>query len=215
MIRELSIYTIAGLMILASGFAHGVVTHRWSPIDIHTTAAEKLRELPAQVGDWESKDEDLNEDAVRIAELTGYVHRQYFNQRTNQHVTMLLMCGRPGPIAVHPPTACFRGAGYDQIGKTKQEEVSTDGTKHVFRSADFDLPESLEPEHPRIYWAWSNDGHWQSPSNPRAHFVGSELLYKFYVTTPVSADHSEEVSAIEDFLNVALPVINSHLVSNR
>lgn len=213
MIRDLSIYAVAGVMMLGAGFAHGVVTNRWSPVDIHTDAASKLDNLPTQIGDWESRDEELNAEAVRIAELTGYVHRQYVNHRTNQHVSLLLMCGRPGPISVHPPTACFRGAGYQQIGKTIQKTINpNESSRHVFRSADFDMPESLKPDHPRIYWAWSNDGNWQSPGNPRTHFAGAQILYKLYVTTTVSAHDETAVLSIDDFLTVAIPTINSHLV---
>ena len=209
--RNLTLLFASGVMIVTTGFVHGVMTHRWSTDDVHQIAAQQLRELPTEFGDWHSRNEQLSDQAVQFAELSGYVYRQYVNRRTRQSVTLLLMCGLPGPVSVHPPTACFQGAGFKQIGNTERVTVAgdTQSSPHRFRVADFEKPGSLSLEHPRIFWAWSTDGHWGSPESPRLEFAGSRILYKLYVTAETSSASSRATDPLlSEFLREILPHVH-------
>lgn len=214
--RNVTLFLAAGVMIVTAGLVHGVMTHRWSSNDIHQTAAEGLHQLPDQFGDWICCEQLLTDEAIHFAGLSGYVYRQYVNQRTQQSVTLLLMCGLPGPVSVHPPTACFRGAGFKQIGSTERVTVETDSQSHVFQVADFEQPGSLSVVHPQILWAWSTNGLWASPSRPRFEFASARVLYKVYISTlteeatPRSAD-----PLLLEFLREVLPHVKASIATRH
>ena len=67
------------------------------------------------------------------AGIKGCVYRRYRNPRTGESVSVLLVCGRGGPISVHTPDVCYAGAGYRPTARSEPKEVDLgDGPKrHV------------------------------------------------------------------------------------
>lgn len=173
------------LMIVAGGFVHGQLTDRWAPTD-RSDVVGRLDQIPDQIADWVLIEEGtVSEDEQQMAELSGYALRHYRNQHSGDVVTMLLMCGPPGPVAVHPPTACYTGRGYEQSGDAIPHDVEVvhgESIRHSFMTAKFHRPGSHSALKPCIYWGWSTDGFWSVPANPRVAFAGSPVLFKLYIT---------------------------------
>lgn len=61
---------------------------------------------------------ELNATRADAICQSSYVHRT-----NGRAAAAMLMCGRPGPIAVHTPDVCYPGAGYRQVGPRKIIDV--------------------------------------------------------------------------------------------
>lgn len=216
-----SLSTIASLLAIAlvaiSGYVHGAWTGRWQSAEVLAHAAEAIKHVPKTIGDWDCvRENQLTQEELDLASVAGYVSRHYRNRRTNEAVQFVLMCGPAGPIAVHPPTACYTGLGYQQVGETVPHRCSAaDGAEavsYVFQTARFESPRRGDTVQPHIYWAWSTDGRWQTPESPRLAFVGSPVLFKIYVAfesdSGVKSVHQSPAAA---FLDAALPVLQQRV----
>jgi hypothetical protein len=121
----------------------------------------------------------------------------------------LIVCGRPGPIAVHSPDICYRGAGYILLANPSPftlENVSPRPTS--FWVGRFALQGASIPEHLRILWAWTADGHWTASEKTRLTYARSKALYKMYVVRETQgSDEPMEGDPAVDFLNQFLPQI--------
>jgi hypothetical protein len=222
---------VGTLLIVASGVVHGMWTGRWNSIDVSSVVA-KLQAVPKKIGDWEAvSDGTISQDSKDLAELEGYVMQHYRNRRTGESVGMLLMCGKTGPVAVHPPTACYAGQGYEQVGEVvttlvEVPEVSpasaTDKQKspktnlHAFNRAQFHKPSFAQLNQPRIYWAWTANGDWQVPDRPRMAFAGQPILFKLYVTTDTQTPIAEDESTTEErFLREFIPAVTEQFFAQN
>jgi len=222
-----SIPLFSGLLLLvAGGVVHGMLTGRWETSDL-TGVAARVHQVPKQINDWVCIEEGSVSDAeLKMAELHSYVMRHYRNQRTGAIVTMLLMCGPTGPVAVHPPTACYAGQGYEQIGDVATHRVvsgqhSGDGNiasgsaaTHRLMTAQFRKPGRANLRKARIFWSWSASGEWSTPVSPRLEFAGCPTLFKLYVTQEA---HDllplDGTTPAEEFLREVLPAINQSVFS--
>ncbi len=209
-------YTLlaAGLvLVLGSACVHGVLTNRWGqPVDLSIAAAQ-LDKLPHIVGDWHSQPLEVPESQLEGAEAVGHFSRLFRNDKTQTQVQVMVLCGAHGPIAVHPPTICFQGAGYRQTDPEKAKTVNAGDVKGTFWNTVFiqRTPDGVTWELD-TYWAWSTHGECEASENPRVQYASSPHLYKIYVThrrLPSNADASK--SACEEFLKVFLPAFRATL----
>ena len=206
---------VAAVLLAGSGVVHGVWTERWAADETAHRAAEALDRMPSSVGDWVGEEAALSEPEVRFAELAGYALRHYRHVPTNRTITVLVMCGDPGPISVHPPTACYKGAGYRIAGNVRRCSISSSMSdnrfvRDTFQVADFRKPPSAGFGQVRIFWAWSADGQWTAPDNPRLAFAGAPALFKLYVTSEMdNASKPDEKSTAEAFLQQLLPQLRT------
>jgi Protein of unknown function (DUF3485) len=196
MLRTLTLVTALAL-ILSSGVVHGVWTGRWSASQELQAKIARLDRVPNKIGDWEGRPLTLDARSIERADISGYLCRRYVNQKTGGAVTVMLVCGRPGPISVHTPEVCYAGTGYEQSGETVRFPIGSD-LRDVFWEAEFNKSQSIVPEHLRILYSWSADGTWKASDNPRWDFGGLPALLKLYVIREkaekrgkVQADDSE------------------------
>jgi hypothetical protein len=157
------------------------------------------------------------------ARVAGYRVRRYENRRKGQSVTVLLVCGRAGPVSVHTPDLCYPDAGYELIegpvhvalGPSVVSSVSSaksPGPGAQFQAGTFGKS-SVTGETAgalRIIWGWNATGAWQAPDNPRWSFARYPALYKLYVVRETRARESfrPEEDPCVDFLKVFLPELD-------
>src|SRR5213592_4051172 len=92
----------AALVLVASGVVHGLWTDRWIDNRAEVTqAAQRIDQLPRVFGKWEGKDIPMNADTR--SGLAGLLARRYVHQESGKVVTILVGCGRPGPVCTHTP----------------------------------------------------------------------------------------------------------------
>ena len=185
--------------------------------DSLANAVLKLELIPSVIGHWSSVDQELTQREIDVAGIEGYVRREYQNRRTGATVYLTVLCGHSGPMAVHPPTACFEGIGYSlSAGPTVVRVTPPESkTSYEFKRSSFKENDVAVPEIVRVFWAWSSDGVWQAPSSPRFTFRGKPYLYKIYVTDRDIDRRKDGIRPqVEAFLDQALPAIQ-HVLKNQ
>ena len=169
-------------LLVAAGLVHGRLTDRWGTSTELVDAAARLGRVPRSIGDWRGQDVPMDRRQIDRAGIQGYVSRGYRNARDGREVSVLLVCGRPGPIAVHTPDVCYRGAGYEPEAEPVAEVLGTAGGRPArFLKARFSKATAAGPRALDIAWAWNARGSWEAPSNPRVSFAAQPYLYKIYL----------------------------------
>jgi hypothetical protein len=174
-------WIVAFVLVVGAGVVQGLHTDRWMNSPDLAVADAKLEGLPMTFGEWEGKDRVMEASQKDLAEIVGYKMRTYRHKGTGAEVQVLIMFGRPGPIAVHSPDICFRGLGYKPSG-----EKTTNPCKELpameFKTARFEIKDAAEPNPAqRVYWGWTTDGNWSAPNDTRRTFASYRALFKMYV----------------------------------
>ena len=177
-------------------------------------AVARLPAVPAEIGDWKGTDVPYEAEDFARAGIQGAVFRRYQNARTGAAVSVLLVCGRGGPISVHTPDICYAGAGFRPEGAPEQKAVgigSADQTAE-FTTLQFKKPDAVVPSRLEIYWAWSRGGPFESPSEARFAYGRAKALYKIYVVREFAPNsRTAKDNPCEDFVRRALPEIQAVL----
>ena len=109
-------YVLVLLILVTSGAITGIWTRRWeTPPELAARNLASIGLVPETIGDWTGLSQQLDPRVMEIAEIDGYLMRRYVNDRGDA-VSVLLVCGRPGPISVHTPDICYAGIGYEPVG---------------------------------------------------------------------------------------------------
>ncbi len=205
---------VFGLAVAAAGVAHGLHTGRWQPSSGLDEAVRKLDGIPPTFGAWKGRDMAIDAESQSRAGIKGYVYRQYRNEHTGEEVTVLLVCGRPGPISVHTPDVCYEGAGYQPAGdQTRTEIRRDDGESSPFWSQRYRTPgTAARVGRLEILWSWTAGGGWAAPDAPRWTFARYPALYKLYAVREVPpAVHDGEDKPAKEFLAAFLPEVDRAL----
>lgn len=213
---SLSGLTAAVLILFVSGLVHGFWTQRWGQSRKLEEAAARLAAVPLALGEWQGEAVELDSEAVAHSGLAACWMRTYRHAQRDRQVSVLLMCGRPGPTSVHTPEWCYSGAGYEMTAPPVQQTVTAgDGSLAEFWMARFVKPEAAEPSHLRIFWSWNAAGAWQAPKYPRLTFGRYPALYKLYLirNESPSEQKSEDDPSLE-FMRVLLPELGRVLASS-
>jgi hypothetical protein len=181
---------VALLLIIGTGLAHGLWTHRWLHTDEPQASAARLNQLPLEFGTWRGMDSPVPPSALAIGEIVNYKQRRYFNRATGAEFTVLVVCGKPGPISVHTPEVCFPGAGFRMIGEPSAVSLALgdDFPQAEFRTARFQKQNSTEKVEMEAFWSWTTDGHWEAPSYPRLTYGRFPALFKVYIIRMVNSN---------------------------
>ena len=188
MLRYLPVLSAIPIVIF-SGIVHGLQTNRWSkPPDIRAAVA-RLDRVAKTIGDWEGQPQPLDPRDLDKAGIEGALSRRYRNRKNGSTVSVLLVCGRPGPIAVHTPEVCYSGAGFEQLAASVKHSVPRDDTSRPSRFwvANFQRRGPAFSDYLRIFWSWSGSGSWNASESPRRDYASLPLLYKLYLVREVSA----------------------------
>jgi hypothetical protein len=202
-------------IVISSGVVHGLWTDRWSLSHQLQTAVDRLETIPLEFGDWKGRPEELDRRQQEAAGIAGYISRRYENRREGTAVSVLLACGRPGPISNHRPEICYTASGFDALGDRVQEPVTfgRDQPPADFSLVTFRKQNTAIPSFLRILYAWNARGPWQAPQgDPRLTFASAPALYKLYVvretvTPNVAAGDEPCLSFLRDFLPVVDPIL--------
>jgi Protein of unknown function (DUF3485) len=204
----------AALLLAASGVSHRLWTGVWKVSNEPAESAARLADVPTIVGDWVGADTDVDKQQLDRAEAAGYLSRRYLQRRTGAEVSVFIICGRPGPIAVHTPDVCYGGLGFQVVGATHRYQYSGDAETPPadFIWANFEKHDVVAPPTLRIYWAWKSGRGWRAPSNPRMTFGGASALYKLYlIYRPAPGAALNDHDPCQDFMSDFLPELEKAL----
>ncbi|MFO0966058.1 MAG: exosortase-associated EpsI family protein [Gemmataceae bacterium] len=172
---------VALALILGAGLVHGLWAERWYESQDLEDASARVALVPREFGDWVGKDAEADAGSFAQAGARSYLVRNYTNKRTHASFLVILMCGRPGKMAVHRPEVCYQGAGYEMMERPRPYAVKTELGDDLgsFWTARFDKGGVSDL---RLYWGWAANGPWQATAEPRWQFRGESYLYKLYVS---------------------------------
>jgi exosortase len=178
-------------LVVVSGIAHGRWTDRWEMSPALADSVARIERLPATIGNWKGRAQAVDPRAIEGAGLQAAVSRSYVHSATGSAISVMLVCGRPGPVSVHTPEICYPGAGYRAVQPLPariqlKSGLASSGAE--FLAEDFENRRSLPADRVRICWAWNADGAWTAPERPRIAFATRPTLYKIYVVWRTAAD---------------------------
>jgi hypothetical protein len=186
MLRTLPIVA-AFAVVLGTGVVHGLWTGRWQQSAELREAVARLEHLPGAVGRWQPADAPLDPEELRMARAAGAWSRLYTHSRSQNEVRVILLCGESGPMSVHRPEHCYRGAGFEMISPPVKYVVKSAAGVPLAEvwTARFSGQDETGPRHLRIFWTWFAGGRWQAAEGLRP-FPGYQALYKLYVVSEMN-----------------------------
>ena len=177
-----------------SGAVHGLLDGRWNKSVDSIAQGKKLENLPEQIGGWVlTEKKELNEKASQLLRVHGSVVRTYYNQSLDTEVTVAVLYGPRGPIAVHTPEICYKSVGTKLIGKRRAVELGND----ELWSTRFGSEENGKPKF-EVWYGWSDGGNWIAAEAPR--FWMTDNLYKIQLAGPVGSSFSPNEKFLAEFL---------------
>ncbi len=212
---QVLIKAVVGLgLIIGMGVVHGRLTDRWGVPQNVVQTAERLQAVPIQIEEWSSTELPISDKQLLAAGAEGYLSRAYqFGGDAPEDGAMtqvMIVCGRPGPIALHEPTVCFVNAGMQQRQTEELTSVTSGSGEHEFMVSDFQEA-GLAGTTWRTYWSWStNSRKWEVPPDPRRAYAGEDYLYKIYFLVPVTDRHGDAPDvhpAAVEFISTFLDVL--------
>jgi hypothetical protein len=198
---------IAATIAVVSGVAHGWLNDRWvNKPNLDATAA-KLEELPKEFGDWLLvEDQELPDATQSLLQCYGYKLQVYENTKTGRRLTVAVLFGPRGPIAVHTPEVCYSGQGVMPEGDRVREVIDTGNEQHTLWRVDLqsrrDSKIAIE-----AHYGWSDGTKWQAAEYPRVWLTGQ--LYKIQLACqPTKAGEvSDAVLFLKEFLPKLQPLL--------
>lgn len=206
---------ITTVALLSCGIVQGIWTGRWITSHSLEEAATRLDRVPMTIGDWKGRPLEFDAQQYARAGIVGGIERIYEDRRNGATVTLLIVCGPPGPISVHTPDICFPSAGYEILrGPTETSVAYGDGAQSAgFQRLDLVKPLAITPELLSVHYAWNAEGDWQAPDlDPRLTFAGFPFLYKLYVVrVDATAEGETDDAPSLKFLRDAIPELRRAL----
>jgi len=187
-------------LLMSSAVVHGSIDGRWSAKKNLKAQGERLSTLPESAGDWKLIDKpEMDESALQILQCHGWDQRKYRNETTGQIITVAVLFGPRGPIAVHTPEVCFDSIGTEQTRDRRVESIPTGKENHQLWSVEFSRKDSLDDNF-ESWYGWSDGGAFHASKLPRVWMTST--LYKIQLSGP-SGNGADQ--PIQDFLGEFLP----------
>jgi hypothetical protein len=202
---------VAIVALVLTGVVHGFWTGRFDFSEGALGPASRVQSAALDLPTWEGV--ALDQQSSANSSTVQHLFRRYVHRESGQEVNVLLVCGRPGPVSIHTPDACYGASGY-QVTAPVKRPWSVGDQKAEFWSARMLKKRSTEQLQVRVFWAW-NAGHgWVASDNPRVAFSNSSLLYKLYLVRDLT--RNEEPSTDDPcvmLMRELLPELNKSLFS--
>ncbi len=200
----------AMVTVLVTGVVHGLWTDRWTD---RTAIANRLDQLPMTLGDWQGRAHDF--DSSVLGPIAGCLTRTYVNSKKGASITVSLVCGRPGPVAIHTPDVCYAASGFAAENST-DFTVPHDPTQSSpqFKTAQFVRTKAAEQTNLRVFWSWNAGGVWTTSDAPRFAFAREPVLYKLHLVREMASPKEPlaEDPCVE-FLQLLLPELQRQVIS--
>jgi hypothetical protein len=198
----------ASIALVASGLVHGFWTDRWRPSPDVAAAAERLERLPLELGPWKGAVVEVKPGQAG-AGVAGCIQRRYENRSTGASVVVAVVCGRPGPVSIHTPDACYGASGYE-VGRS--DRISVPQGKGELWKTDAARKTATDEVRVRVYYGWHTAAGWQAPDDARTAFAREKVLHKLYLVRElVGSNDSPRAEPCEDLMRLLLPALDRAL----
>lgn len=184
---------VAVVLIAGQAYLQGIWTQRWGQQDVSADVqafAERMNNIPTSFGDWESVDSPVSQRELDASGSVNSYSRRFTNRSDpTKIIDVFLVCGHPRDITAHTPDQCYVLSGFDQTEDAQTYSIDTGNKMSAdFMTNRFRKTFSILPQDLRIFWTFSGDGEWVSPSVPKYSLSHFPALYKLYANTPLQGD---------------------------
>lgn len=207
MLKTPTLLVIAGLVV-GGAVVNGAATQRWAAFEPDPALTRRLEALEVRYDDWPSAEIPTE---MPVNERSTATSRRYASATSGRSGMVTLISGIPGSVSTHTPDVCYPGSGYRTVRAARRETVDLPGRPAAtYYVADFEKKTATKQDRVRVRWAWSTDGEWVAPDNPRWQFAARlarvPVLYKLYVVTPLpdDADPPDDDPTARGFVLAAL-----------
>lgn len=201
--RHLSAIFVISILTITSGIINGYLDGRWSNKAEASSAQGMLLCVAKQAGPWVQVGErELGKDAKVLLKCDSYLLREYWNGNTGNRVTVAVMYGPRGPIAVHKPEICYSSAGAVTQGPRQLNTIQTEQETSTFWNVRINKNSDQNADLD-VWYAWSDGGPWLASEYPR--FWMTEKLYKIQLATYLGSTGPD--SPAKDFLSHFVPEV--------
>lgn len=196
----------AVIAIVVCGVVQGLWSDRWVRSEEPARSATRLSQLPLELDDWQGEVQEMKDRT----DLAGRVWLRYTQRRSGKVINVLLVCDRPGKVAIHTPEHCYAASGYTMATKTKFRPKGSERTE--FWTAPFRRSSAADQSLLRIFWAWNVGEGWQAADDARTTFAGQSALFKIYLIREMTqASESVEDDACVELMRQLLPPLQQTL----
>ena len=130
-----------------SGLVHGMLDGRWSSSEDLVARGNQLQNVPESCGNWvEVEKSQLEDKSAEVLRVYGSTVRSYRHQSTGSTVTVAVLFGPRGPIAVHTPEICYSSVSKSQCGERKTKELIHSENVDSFWSVQFKERHAVDPD---------------------------------------------------------------------
>lgn len=114
-------------VLAVSGFGYRLVAAKLT--EAHgamVLPAGALAKLPLQLGEWQGRDDPLDEEVIRRTDTDDHINRSYARRGGSEAVSLFVGYGaRLRDLMPHRPEVCYPGAGWS-LDHIEQTTVTTD-----------------------------------------------------------------------------------------
>ena len=180
-------------LVVAGAVLHGRATQRWETLTAGDSRIGSLHSAPLRIGDYVSTEIPSE---MPIKEKSRVTCHQYSSPSLTGTIVVSLTTGIPGSVSTHTPDVCYVGSGYRMTGKPVRQTIDLPGGKTAsYFVAEFEKKRATGVDRQRVRWAWTADGNWDAPDNPRFQYLRTGELAKVYLVTPMPDSSAEASSA--------------------
>ncbi len=179
-------FILASLLVLAITVVPAIVDgqrrFRWGTDTEIQTIEDRLEAFPREIDGWETiSDTALDRSAIDELQPFAYVNRVYYHPETGRQAQVFLLLGPTGPTAVHTPEVCISSRAFRIVGKPQVVPVGTRGGQEIPSVESTFQSRDANSTWLRSWHAWTVDGPWQAPPEPRFWFADSRYLFKVQI----------------------------------
>ena len=189
---------VAALTIIPALF-DGQRRFRWGEDSEVAELTKRLDQFPTELGEWKtSADVPVAQSAVDLLRPIKAINRIYVNSPRQLSAHVFVLLGPTGPTAAHTPEICFNARDYRLTDKPKMTRVDGDsGNDSECMSSKFQS-RNAAGSFLNSWHAWTTDGTWEVPENPRFYFANNRYLFKVQVAISYDGSEEEENQAVMD-----------------
>jgi hypothetical protein len=212
---------IFGIVLLtAQSYLQGKWSERWEQRSVSgelEAFALRMNDIPTSFGDWDSVDSPISQRELDASGSLKCYSRRFTNRNDpTKIVDIFLVCGYPREVCMHTPDQCYVLSGFEEAEDPQSYYIDLGGkakNEAWFSTNRFRKTMSILPQDLRIFWSFSSDGQWVSPTIPKLSLSHFPAIYKLYANTGVHGDSGvrPDNSAAVPFLREFLPILNSAL----
>lgn len=173
-----SLLLLAGTV--AGGWYHGQASRRWGEQPDERVAADRLvTPLPESFGNWKYQyKHEFSKEVKNVLQCRAYINHVYENQQTGDVVTVAVIVGPHGPVAVHTPEICYSSRDYSIAAAREKKSLQTrDGREHSLWNLEME-PREADQLPLTVLYGWSTGTTWEAAEHPRFSYGGASHLYK-------------------------------------